>query len=164
MQKSSVVDSSALIALERANLIKFLKRINYDIIIPPAVKEEINQEKISKFLKISELKGRTLKLSKSLEHLNIGKGEAQCCALANKLKLNFIICDDRKFIRQKFFSNNKQLQNIKILGFSFFLHVFYKKQLIKNVWEYFDKIIKTNNWERSEVSVANYTFLKEIGY
>ena len=124
-----------------------------------------------------------MKLSKSLEYLNISKGEAQCCALANKLKLGFIICDDGKFIRQKFFSDNKQLQNIKVLGFSFFLHIFYmsvnrkaisehaqkslifdKKGLIKNVWEYFDKIIELNNWERSEVLVANYTFLKEMGY
>ena len=159
-----MVDSSTLIALERADLIKFLKKISYNAVIPKAVKEEINNEQILKFLKVQELKGRTLKYSKSLEHLNIGKGEAQCCALANKLKLKFIICDDIKFVRQRFFLNNKRIQNIKVLGFSFFLHLFYKKRLIKNVWEYFDEIIKLNNWERSEVLVANYTFLKEMGY
>ncbi len=164
MPKILVADSSTLIALERADLIKFLKRISYSVAIPVAVKEEVRNEKILKFLKIYELRGRTLKLSKSLEYLNIGKGEAQCCALANKLKLKFIICDDRKFIRQRFFSGNKQLQNIKVLGFSFFLHIFNKKGLIKNVWKYFDKIIELNNWERSEVLVANYTFLKEMGY
>ena len=164
MQKSLVADSSTLIALERVDLIKYLNKIDYDIVIPPAVKDEIKNKEVLRFLRIQELKGRTLKLSKSLEHLNIGKGEAQCCALAINLKLKFIICDDRKFIRQKFFSNNKHLQNIKILGFSFFLHIFYKKQLIKNVWEHFDRIIRLNNWERSEVSVANYTFLKEMGY
>lgn len=113
---------------------------------------------------MQELKGRTLKYSKSLEHLNIGKGESQCCALANKLKLEFIICDDRKFIRQRFFLNDKNVQKIKVLGFSFFLHLFHKKKLIKNVWEYFDEIIKLNNWERSEVLIANHTFLKEMGY
>ena len=164
MPESLVVDSSTLIALERADLIKFLNKIDYVITIPKAVKEEINNEKILKFLKIQEVKGRALKLSRNLEHLGIGKGEAQCCILANKLKLKFIVCDDRKFIRQKFLSNNKQLKSIKILGFSFFLNAFYKKRLIKNVWEYFNKIIKLNNWERSEVLVANYTFLKEIGY
>ncbi|MBI2650281.1 hypothetical protein HYX04_03125 [Candidatus Woesearchaeota archaeon] len=164
MPKILVVDSSTLIALERAGLIKFIDKIGYNVIIPKAVKEEIKNEKILKFLKMHELTGRTLRLSKSLEHLNIGSGEAQCCALANKLKLDFIICDDRKFIRQRFLSDNKHLKNIKVLGFSFFLHIFYKKKLIKNTWEYFDKIIKSNNWERSEVLVANYTFLKKIGY
>ena len=164
MPKILVADSSTLIALERAGLIKFLKGIDYDVIISNAVKEEVKNQKILKFLKVYELRGRTLKLSKSLEHLNIGRGEAQCCALANKLKLNFVICDDRKFIRQKFFSNNKDIQNIKVLGFSFFLHIFHKKKLIKDVWKYFDKIIELNNWERSEVLAANYTFLKEMGY
>ena len=164
MQKSLVVDSSTLIALERADLIKFLNKVDYTTIITPAIKEEINNEKILKACKVQELKGRTLKLSKTLEHLGIDRGEAQCCALAIKLKLKFIICDDRKFIRQRFFLNNKKVQNIKVLGFSFFLHLFYKKRLIKNIWKHFDKIIKLNNWERSEVQVANYTFLKEIGY
>ena len=164
MSKNLVVDSSSLIALDRADLIKFLNKIGYTIIITPSIKEEVNSKKILKFCKVQELKGRTLKLSKNLEHLGIGKGEAQCCALAIKLKLEFIICDDRKFIRQKFFLYNKKVQNIKVLGFSFFLHLFYKKKLIKNVWEYFDKIIKSNNWERSKVLVANYTFLKDMGY
>lgn len=164
MSKSLAVDSSTLIALERAGLTKFLNKINYSIIIPESVKEEIKSEYILKFVKVQELKGRTLKNSRSLERLNIGKGEAQCCALANRLKLKFIICDDRKFIRQRFFSDSKKLQSIGVLGFSFFLHVFYKKGMIKNVWENFDKIIKLNNWERSEIFVANYTFLKELGY
>ena len=164
MPESLVVDSSTLIALEKANLAHLLKRINYVIIIPKAVKEEINNEKVLKFLKIKELKGRSLKLSKHFEYLGIGNGEAECCILANSLKLRFMLCDDRRFIRQKFLSNNKQLQSIKILGFSFFLHIFYKKKLIKDVLKHFHKIIKLNNWERSEVFVANYTFLKEMGY
>lgn len=164
MPRKLAVDSSTLIALERADLIKFLDRINYAIIISPSIKEEVSNEKTLTFCKVQELNGRTLKLSKNLEHLGIGKGEAQCCALAIKLKLKFIVCDDRKFIRQRFFLDNKKVRNIKVLGFSFFLHLFYKKKLIKNIWEYFDRIIKSNNWERSEVLVANYTFLKEMGY
>ena len=164
MPKNLIVDSSSLIALERADLIKFLDRINCTIFISTSVKEEMNSDKILKFCKVQELRGRTLKLSKNLENLGIDKGEAQCCALAIKLKSGVIICDDRKFIRQKFFLDNKKVQNIKVLGFSFFLHLFYKKKLIKDVWPYFDKIIRLNNWERSEVLVANYTFLKEMGY
>jgi predicted nucleic acid-binding protein len=164
LPKKLVVDSSTLIALERAGLIKFLNRINYAIIIPPSIKEEVNSERILKFCEVQELNGRTLKLSKNIEHLGIGKGESQCCALAIKLKSKFIVCDDRKFIRQRFFSGNKKVQNIKILGFSFFLHLFYKKKLIKDIWGHFGRIIKLNNWERSEVQIANYTFLKEMGY
>lgn len=164
MSKILIVDSSTIIALERADLIKFLGRLNYKLIIPQSVEEEIKNKNTLKFFNTQELKGRTLKYSKSLEQLNIGKGESQCCALANKLKLKFIICDDRKFIRQKFLLGSRQMQNISVLGFSFFLHVFHKKGLIKNVWEHFDKIIKLNNWERSEVLIANYTFLKDMGY
>lgn len=167
MLRVLVVDSSSLFALERANLITFLGKIGYGIIIPMAVKNEIDKGKTKltlKNIKVVELRGRTLKRSKTLESLKIGKGEAQCCALANNLKLGFIVCDDRKFIRQKFFSDDKKLRNIKVLGFSFFLHLFYKKKLIKGVWPFFDEIIKLNNWERSEVQIANHTFLKEMGY
>ena len=164
MPKKLVVDSSTLIALERADLLGFLGKINYTIIISPSVREEVSNENILKFCKVQELNGRTLKLSKSLEYLGIGTGESQCCALAIRLKLKFIICDDRKFIRQRFFLNNRKVHNIKILGFSFFLHIFYKKKLIKDVWQHFDKIIRLNNWERSEVQVANYTFLRGMGY
>ena len=162
-----MADSSSLFALERADITKFLDKINYSIMIPKAVKSEIETgttKLILKRAKVVELKGRTLKRSRALEKLGIGKGESQCCALANNLKLKFIVCDDRKFIRQKFFSDDKKLRNIKVLSFSFFLHLFYKKKLIDNVWLYFNKIIKLNNWERSEVQIANYTFLKEMGY
>jgi len=159
-----VADSSTLIALERVNLIGFLDKLDYNILAPKAVKDEIKKENILRFLNVKELKGRSLKNSRDLERLNIGKGEAQCCALANRLKLKFMICDDRKFLRQRFFSDNKKMQNIKILGFSFFLHIFHKKKLIKDIWKYFDKIIEINNWQRSEVLVANHTFLKGLGY
>ncbi|MEK6834972.1 MAG: hypothetical protein AABX61_01780 [Nanoarchaeota archaeon] len=167
MPKPLVVDSSTLFALGRVKLIKFLGKIDFKIFIPKAVKEEIqkgNDNLILKLVKMTELKGRTLKISKQLEKLNLDKGESQCCALAFKLKLKFIICDDRRFIRQIFFSNNNKLKKIKILGFSFFLHEFYKNKLIDDVWKHFNEIIKVNNWERSEVQVANYTFLKELGY
>lgn len=160
-----VVDSSTLFALERVGLIKFLNKINNEIIIPSAVKEEIirgREKGLLKKVKIEELRGRSLKKKRSLESLGIGKGEAQCCVLASKLKLNFIICDDRKFLRQRFL--NKNLEKIKIKGFAFFLDIFYKKKLINDIWEYFDKIIKLNNWERSDVHAANYVFLKEKGY
>ncbi len=162
-----MVDSSSLIALERAGMAVYLNKTGYDIIIPPAVKEEIQKGKSTMLLKkakVQELSGRTLKKARELEFLNISKGEAQCCALAAKLKTGFIVCDDQKFIRQRFFSDDRRLKEIKVLGFAFFLHQFYKKKLINDVWSRFNKIIELNNWKRSEVQAANYTFLKKLGH
>lgn len=113
---------------------------------------------------VHSLYGRTLKKARALEYLNIGKGEAQCCALAFSLGLAFIVCDDRKFLRQRFFSNDNDLKNINVVGFSYFLHLFYKEKLIADVWSHFDIVIEKCNWKRSEVQIANYTFLKELGY
>ncbi|MBI4919166.1 hypothetical protein HY837_04495 [archaeon] len=167
MPKTLIIDSSTVFALERAGLIHFLKKINAEIIIPPAVKKEIlqsNSVSLLNYLKLKPLNGRTLEKSRTLEKLGIGAGEAECCSLAANLGLKFIVCDDRKFIRQRFFSNDADLKKIVIVGFSFFLHLFHKKRLIKDVWKTFNKIIDLNNWQRSEVQVANHTFLKGLGY
>lgn len=117
-----------------------------------------------KVVTVQTLQGRTLKKAHALEYFNIGKGEAQCCALAFSLGLGFIVCDDRKFLRQRFFSNDTDLKNIKVPGFSYFLHLFHKEKLVSDVWILFDSIIEKCNWKRSEVQIANYTFLKELGY
>ena len=163
-----VTDSSSLFALQRGQLISHLKQIPFTVIIPPKVKEEIergeNFRELLKLVTVQFLHGRTLKKAESLEYLKIGHGEAQCCALAFHLGLDFIICNDRKFIRQRFFSNDNNLKQISVLGFAFFLHVFYKEKLIDNVWNYFHTIIKLCNWERSEVQLANYDFLKQLGH
>ncbi|MEK6884866.1 MAG: hypothetical protein AABY22_34865, partial [Nanoarchaeota archaeon] len=74
------------------------------------------------------------------------------------------VCDDRKLLRQIFFSQNKYFKNIKLIGFSFFLHEFFKKGLINDIWKFFNLIVEKNNWARSEVYVANFIFLKDMGY
>jgi len=160
-----IVDSSTLISLEKANLLNYLSKINYNILVPQSVAVEIGDIcRLIKNLKIVELKGRTLKISKDLMDLSIGSGESDCVALAFRLKKSFVICDDRKLLRQIFFSSNRGLRKIKILGFGFFLHVFRRENFISDVWDIFHLIIEKNNWERSEVQVANYSFLKEMGY
>lgn len=161
MPKILVVDASTIIALERASLLEYLNKIDYKIKIPQSVSKEVGK---IEGLSVVVLKGKTLNNARTLEKFNIGKGEAECIALAKKLNLNFIICDDKKLMRQLFFSENRSLKDMKLLGFSFFLHEFYKKELIKDVWKHFNLIIKTSNWERSEVQVSNYTFLKGLGY
>ncbi len=162
MLKKLIIDSSTLIALERVKLLHLLNKINYEIEIPKAVYEETKIK--GKRIKVMALKGKTLKISRSLEISGFGKGEAQCIALARKNNLNFIICDDLKVMRKLFFVNNKDLRAVKILGFSFFLHQFFKKKLIKDIWASFEIIISNNKWRRSEVQVSNYIFLKELGY
>ena len=103
-----VVDSSSLFALERGGLLHFLPQLPYSLLVPVAVKEEALQGSLTlpKGVIICQLHGRTLKKVRALEYLNIGKGEAECCALAFSLRLSFIVCDDRKFLRQLFFSND----------------------------------------------------------
>ncbi len=165
MQRILIIDTSTLIALERAKILEFLDKIDYIVYLPENVHRAVgNRLDNLKSLKIEKLNGRTMKLSRNLTKLGIGVGEAECIALANKLNLDFIICDDRKLIRQIFFSTNKNIKKIKVLGFSFLLHQFYKKKLIDNIWDNFNLIMNLCNWQRSEVYASNHTFLKELGY
>ncbi len=141
--------------------------LDYAFVVPVSVKEELEKgggRELLRLVKVIPLRGRSVKKAASLKHLGIGAGEADCCTLANKLKIPFVVCDDRKFIRQRFFSSDKTLKNITVIGFAFLLHKLFKNKSIKNVWQHFDRIINSNNWARSEVQASNYTFLKESGY
>jgi len=163
LQKILVIDSSSLIALERANLLGKLKYLGFKLIVPKTVSLEfgtINQ----KIIKTESLKGKSIKKAKSLVSKGIGRGEAECLVLADKLKTGFIICDDRKLLRQKYLLEDKILEKIEIAGFSFILHLLFKKKQIKDIWKLFNDVIEKNNWKRSEVEVANFVFLKEMGH
>ena len=160
-----VCDSSVLLAFERAQLLDILKPLAGEIVMPKAVQAEVRGIKLSESITVIQLTGRSIKKSRSIEHaLSIGRGEAECCALAIKLKTGFMLCDDRKFVRQKFFSADRSVKAINVFGFSLFLHVLCKRKQIENVWPYFEKIINSNNWQRSEVLSVNHAFLKEKGY
>ncbi|MEK6837966.1 MAG: hypothetical protein AABX69_04915 [Nanoarchaeota archaeon] len=167
MPRKLVIDSSTLLAFEKAGLVDLLSKLGLKILVPPSVKAEIEAGRTAVLLSIVEavqLKGRTIKKSRTLENLGIGKGEADCCVLATRLKLGLIICDDRKFLRQRFLSHDKTLSAITIFGFSFLLHLLYKRKAVNDVWPLFEKIISANHWRRSEVEAANYAFLKKMGY
>ena len=160
-----VCDSSVLLAFERAQLVNFLKPLAGEIVIPKAVQAEVSGIKLSESIAVMQLTGRSIKKSRSIEHvLGAGRGEAECCALALKLKTGFILCDDRKFVRQKFYAVDRSVKGIRVFGFSLLLHMLCKRKIISDVWPVFEKILDSNNWRRSEVEAANYSFLKETGY
>ncbi len=154
-QKQLVIDSSTLIAFERVGLLNRLEKLNVEFLVPNSVFLEIGSIK-TKNMKVEKLRGASIKKTKELLHKGFGKGEAECIVLAEKLKSRFIVCDDRKFIRKMHIEGMK----MPVAGFSLILHMLKEK----DIWGLFDLIIEKNNWERSEVEVANYVFLKELGY
>lgn len=167
MPRQLIIDSSTLFAFEKSGFAALLQKLDCELVVPVSVKDEIEQGKgkvLPCIVKVVPLKGRSLKKSSAFEHLGVGRGEAECCVLAARLKSGFIVCDDRKFLRQRFFSDDEKLKAIKVVGFAFLLHLLFKKKVVDDVWSYFNKIISSNNWQRSEVHVANYTFLKALGY
>lgn len=167
MPRKLVIDSSTLLAFEKADMVDLLPRLGLKLLVPPSVKAEIEAGSTASLLEVIEvlqLRGRSIKKSRALENLGIGQGEADCCVLAKKLKLGFIVCDDRKFVRQRFLSADKNLKAVKVFGFSFLLDLLCKRKVISDVWPVFEKILDSNNWRRSEVEASNYSFLKESGY
>lgn len=161
--KILVIDSSTLIALERAGLDDGLEEVDAEVLVPGAVAEEIG--KSPEWAQVEELKGASLsKAEEIVETAGIGRGEAECMVLAKREGLDCVVTDDRRLIRQRILLRDGYLQSITILGFSYMLHLLHEADALNDVWEPFREIIEECGWERSEVYVANYTFLKEMGY
>lgn len=163
LQKILVIDTSSLIALERVGILKKLNHLGFQMIIPKVVSLEFGKIDLEN-VKIENLRGRSAKKANSIAIKGFGKGEAECLVLADKLKAGFIICDDRKLLRQKYLLEDKILEKIEIAGFSFILHLLFKNGQLNGIWEVFNAIIEKNNWKGSEVEAANFMFLKERGY
>ena len=163
LQKILVIDTSSLIALERVGILSKLTHLSFQITIPKIVSLEFGKIGLEN-VKIESLRGRSAKKANSIAITGFGKGEAECLVLANKLKTGFIICDDRKLLRQKYLLEDKILEEIEIAGFSFILHLLLKKGQLNGIWDVFNAIVEKNNWKGSEVEAANFVFLKEIGY
>ena len=167
MLSSLVIDSSTLLAFEKAGMVDFLHKVGLRIFVPNSVKAEIEaggKSSVLDVIQVVPLRGRSIKKSGSLENLGIGKGEADCCVLAARLNLGFIVCDDRKFVRQRFLSSEKSLKSVTVFGFSLLLHLLLEKHVIPDVWPFFERIIAANNWRRSDVEAANVAFLIGMGY
>ena len=88
MLNSLVIDSSTLLAFEKAGLVDFLHNVGLRIFIPNSVKAEIEaggKSLVLDAIQVVPLRGRSIKKAGLLENLGIGKGEADCCVLAARL-------------------------------------------------------------------------------
>ena len=90
MPEKAIVDTSALIALEKVNLFDILCKIYSDIILPGYVVKEFGTPSINCYL-TKEVTSPLVKLLVS--DLNLGKGEAEVIALATKTGMRTIIDD-----------------------------------------------------------------------
>ena len=75
MSSLLVIDSSTLFALEKSGLTGFLLSLKRELIVPKAVKVEIEEGESTetlRFVKVVELKGRSLKKCLELQKLGIG--------------------------------------------------------------------------------------------
>lgn len=158
-----VIDSSTLIALERAGLWGHLGELDAEILVPRAVAEEIGRN--PEWAAVEELRGPSLaKAEELVETVGIGRGEAECLVLAKREDLDHVVTDDRKLIRQRVLLQDDYLRSVTVLGFSYLLHLLHEAGVLDDVREAFREIVEECGWKRSEVYVANYTFLKEMGY
>lgn len=92
MPEKAIVDTSALIALEKINLLDLLCKIYSEIILPEAVISEFGSLTIDCY-STKKVESSLVKLL--MTDLNLGKGEAEVIALAKEMGMK-IIMDDLK--------------------------------------------------------------------
>lgn len=87
-----IVDTSALIALEKIDLLPILCKIYREVVIPESVIKEFGNLTLP-CLSIKKVESNLLKLL--VTDLNLGKGEADVIALASQTGLRIIIDDSK---------------------------------------------------------------------
>jgi len=87
-----IIDTSSLIALERSNLLQIPCEIYSEVIIPDSVIKEFGKLSFP-CLSVRKVESNIIKLL--VNDLNLGKGEADVIALANKTGLKVIIDDSK---------------------------------------------------------------------
>lgn len=90
MPEKAIVDTSALIALEKINLLDVLCKIYIEIILPEAVINEIGTPSIDCY-SVKKVESPLVRLLVS--DLNLGKGESEVIALASETDIKTIIDD-----------------------------------------------------------------------
>ncbi len=92
MPEPIIIDISSLIALGRINLLQILCEIYNEVIIPKSVIKEFGKLSFP-CLSVKKIESNIIKLL--ITDLNLGKGEADVIALANKTGLKVIIDDSK---------------------------------------------------------------------
>lgn len=92
MHEKVIVDTSALIALERIDLLSILCKIYSEIILPEAVIKEFGELKIECY---SSKKVKNSLIEFLISELNLGRGESEVIALANETGIRTIIDDSK---------------------------------------------------------------------
>ena len=90
MPEVAIADASALIALEKINLLELLCKIYDEIILPEAVVDEFGTPTIHCYL-TKKVESPLVRLFVS--ELNLGKGESEVIALATETGMRVIIDD-----------------------------------------------------------------------
>lgn len=90
MPEKAIADTSALIALEKINLLDVLCKIYIEIILPEAVINEIGTLSIDCYA-VKKIKSPLVRLL--ISDLNLGKGESEVIALASETGVKTIIDD-----------------------------------------------------------------------
>lgn len=90
MSEQAIVDTSALIALEKINTVHVLCQIYSGIVLPEAVISEFGLPPIDCY-SVEKVKSPMVKLL--IRDLNLGKGEAECIALASERGLTLVLDD-----------------------------------------------------------------------
>jgi len=173
MGRALVIDSSTLIAIARANLfLKYAAELKnlFNFIIPEFVDQEVaKRDKMAPTLK--ELISSSLihvvkvqdkaRVEKVHRDSGLGRGEIACCLIAHELGLDFILCDDQKFLRTRGGVKDETISKMEVLGFSFILVTLYKIGTIaeEELRALFQEIIRRNNWRNSIIESINRIFI-----
>lgn len=120
-----ILDASALIALERINLLPLLCKIYSEVLIPKAVIKEFG-DILLPCVSIKEVESSLIKLLVS--DLNLGTGEAEAITLANETGLRLMV-DELKARRIA------EDMGLKITGTIGFLLKAQKLDLINSAYE-----------------------------
>lgn len=92
MPERAVADTSALIALEKVNLLDILCKIYAEIILPEAVINELGTPSMHCYI-VKKVESPLVRLL--ISDLNLGKGESEVIALASETGMKAIIDDLR---------------------------------------------------------------------
>ncbi|WKZ15523.1 MAG: DUF3368 domain-containing protein [Candidatus Jettenia caeni] len=147
-----VVNTSPIIYLSSINSISLLKKLFHEIFIPDAVKQEIvsggkgsfgfQEIQSERWIKSQDIRNE---LAKKYLLTDIDDGEAEVIVLAEELKANIIIMDDR--LGRKI----ARLRGFAVIGTLRLLMIAKSKGIIAEVKPLLDRLKETGFWVSDSV-------------